>query len=64
MQVNIEPLFSPNLKILSNHEIIVSDEQEMLEVLKFLQNKRLYFRNLFQFEDRIVFRLYHGHTEI
>lgn len=54
----------PRIRMLTNHEIVVTNEDQLIGALEFLFQKREYFKNLYIFEDRINYNVYKNSTNL
>ena len=59
---NVEAFMDPRIRMLTNHEIIVTNEAQLIGALDFLLQKREYFNKLYIFEDRINYQVYKNIT--
>ena len=52
------------IRMLTNHEIVVTDEAQLIGALDFLLQKREYFHNLYIFDDRVNYLVYSETTDL
>ena len=56
--LTFEVFMDRRLRMLTNHEIVVSDEAQLIGALDFLLQKRRHFKELYFFDDRVNYHVY------